>query len=197
MTNLKQEVAEEQSDEELDEAKQYEVGLIDDALGIITASKDLVSASAALQSEADRKLGIVPGSGQSVYIQDSDFNEGLVSAALEVVKAIGALKTAVADTVQGDISKEYLIVCAQHVKEKCVALEVASAVKTSESTPKTTENFESQATKLKHLQTIWQEKLKKQRTFQKLQLNLNTKFEEATSLNFTTIKLENINSLIC
>ena len=38
-----------------------------------------------------------------------------MSAALEVVKAIGALKSAVADTVQGDISKEYLIVCAQHV----------------------------------------------------------------------------------
>ena len=67
MKNLKEEIAEEQSDEELDEAKQYEVGLIDDALGIITASKDLVSASAALQAEADRKQGIVPGTNQSVY----------------------------------------------------------------------------------------------------------------------------------
>lgn len=128
MINLKEEVNEEQSDEELNEAKQYEVGLIDDALGIISSSKDLVSASAALQSEADRKNGIVAGEFREEYTKDSDFNEGLVSAALEVVKAIGALKSAVADTVQGDISKEYLIVCAQHVKEKCVALEVASAV---------------------------------------------------------------------
>ena len=67
MTNLKAEVAEEQSDEELDEAKQYEVGLIDDALGIITASKDLVSASAALQAEADRKQGIVAGTMREQY----------------------------------------------------------------------------------------------------------------------------------
>merc|ERR1712110_1189513 len=95
---------------------------------IIRASKDLVSASAALQSEADRKMGIVAGTKQSLYAE-GDFNDGLVSAALEVVKAIGALKSAVADTVEGSISKQYLIVCAQHVKEKCVALEVASAVK--------------------------------------------------------------------
>merc|ERR1712004_282257 len=72
--------------------------------------------------------GIVAGTKQSLYVE-GDFNDGLVSAALEVVKAIGALKSAVADTVEGTISKEYLIVCAQHVKEKCVALEVASAVK--------------------------------------------------------------------
>lgn len=118
---------EEQSDEEVGD--DFNKVLVEDALGIISASADLVQASAALQAEADRKSGFIPGQKKDVYIEGSDFNEGLVSAALEVVKAIGALKMAVEDSVKGTVSREYLIVCAQHVKEKCVALEVASGVK--------------------------------------------------------------------
>merc|ERR1712157_648030 len=63
-----------------------------------------------------------------VYSQQSDFDHGLVSAALAVVKAIGELCQACTDMVDHDITPEYLIVRSQYVAECCTQLVVASKV---------------------------------------------------------------------
>lgn len=110
--------------------------ILKEVMDVSSFAKQLVTASAALQREKiardkwmrENRPELFEDEPETTYFASGDFDHGLVSAALNVVRAIGALCQAATDIVDGEISPEYLIVSAQYVAECCTGLVVASKV---------------------------------------------------------------------
>merc|ERR1712176_13307 len=127
-----------EQDEDFDyEAFGFSKDILAEVMQVSNYAKQLVIASAALQREKMAKEAWMRQNypeqwaeehPDKVYSQQSDFDHGLVSAALAVVKAIGELCKACTDMVDHDITPEYLIVRSQYVAECCTQLVVASKV---------------------------------------------------------------------
>lgn len=100
--------------------------ILNEVVEVSSFAKQLVIASAALQREKiakdkwlrENRPELFEGGEDNFQYHEGDFDHGLVSAALNVVRAIGALCKASTDMVDGEISPEYLIVTSQFVSIK-------------------------------------------------------------------------------
>ena len=84
-----------------EDVQKYNLGLIEDILEIIRASKDLVAASAEFQ-----RLSQKSNRQMKKEVKESK-NRGMLDDALEVVRSIGALMMVASDAIDGKMSKEY------------------------------------------------------------------------------------------
>lgn len=107
-------VEESQEDSEQIDVSKFNKDILTDVLRSIDICKRLVAAAAALQRQTMKGKRLF---GEEDVYFEGEFHEGLVSAALSVVRAIGALCGAFSQSQDGNVSKEYLMASAEHVSE--------------------------------------------------------------------------------
>lgn len=67
-----------------------------------------------------------------IHNTQSEFNQGLISAAMRVVATVGEWRRCIDNGLNGNVSKEYMIVCVKHIRETLKHLESACKVQNDE-----------------------------------------------------------------